>query len=82
MEFHGSRVTSDAGSPAYRELDDALGLTGMAADELVDPPTGKNAINWTRLSRHGFRDNAVRLQLHALACNLANFMRLALPRDV
>ncbi len=29
----------------------------------------------------GLRDNAVRLQLHALAYNLANFMRtLALPK--
>jgi hypothetical protein len=41
---------------------------------------GKNAIRWTRLSCHAFRHNAVRLQLHALAYNLANFMRtLALP---
>ena len=33
-----------------------------------------------RLSCHAFRHNAVRLQLHALACNLANFLRtLALP---
>jgi hypothetical protein len=44
---------------------------------------GKNAIKWTRLSCHKFRDNAVRLQLHALAYNLANFMRtLALPKEV
>ena len=44
---------------------------------------GKNAIKWTRLSRRKFRDNAVRLQLHALAYNLANFMRtLALPKEV
>ncbi len=44
---------------------------------------GKNAIKWTRLSCHKFRDNAVRLQLHALAYNLANFMRtLALPEEV
>ena len=44
---------------------------------------GKNAIKWTRLSCRKFRDNAVRLQLHALACNLANFMRtLALPKEV
>jgi hypothetical protein len=42
---------------------------------------GKNAIKWTRLSCRKFRDNAVRLQLHALAYNLANFMRtLALPK--
>ena len=44
---------------------------------------GKNAINWTRLSCHNFRNNAVRLQLHALAYNLGNFLRtLALPEAV
>ncbi len=44
---------------------------------------GKNAIKWTRLSCRRFRDNAVRLQLHALAYNLGNFMRtLALPEEV
>ena len=42
LEFHGSRVTSDAGLLACRELDDALGLTLMVGDELVDPGTGKN----------------------------------------
>jgi hypothetical protein len=44
---------------------------------------GKNAITWTRLSCHGFAANAVRLQFHALAYNLANFLRtLALPEEV
>src|SRR5680860_1842169 len=44
---------------------------------------GKNAIKWTRLSCFSFAANAVRLQLHALAYNLANFMRtLALSEAV
>jgi hypothetical protein len=42
---------------------------------------GKGAIRWTRLSCRTFAANAVRLQLHALAHNLGNFMRtLALPK--
>jgi hypothetical protein len=41
---------------------------------------GKAAIRWPRLSCRSFAANAVRLQLHALAYNLGNFMRtLALP---
>ena len=44
---------------------------------------GKIAIKWTRLSCRKLRDNEVRLQLHALAYNLADFMRtLALPKEV
>lgn len=44
---------------------------------------GKHALKWTRLSRMRFAANAVRLQLHALAYNLANFLRtLATPADV
>jgi hypothetical protein len=44
---------------------------------------GKNATKWTRLSSRRFKDNQVRLQLFALADNLANFLRqLALPREV
>jgi hypothetical protein len=44
---------------------------------------GKHAINWTRLSCHDFQDNEVRLQLFALAYDLANFVRrLGLPTSV
>jgi hypothetical protein len=44
---------------------------------------GKNAMKWTRLSCCTLAANAVRLQLHALAYNLGNFLRtLALPDAV
>ena len=43
LEFHSSTVTSDAGLLAYRELDDALGLTSTAASGLHDTRTGQNS---------------------------------------
>src|SRR3712207_6778493 len=42
LEFHGSRVTSDAGLLAFRELDDTLGLTEFAGGVLADTRTGRN----------------------------------------
>jgi len=42
LEFHGVKVTSDAGLLAYREIDDVFGLTDMVACEMTDNRSGKN----------------------------------------
>ncbi len=42
LEFHGTKITSDAGLLAYRELDETLGLTSTIDSELGDIRTGKN----------------------------------------
>ena len=42
LEFHGARITSDAGLLAYRELDDVVGLTATAASVLAEGRRGKN----------------------------------------
>ncbi len=42
LEFHGSRITSDAGLLAYRELDEVLGLTDLGGAALSDLRRGKN----------------------------------------
>ncbi len=42
LEFHGAAVTSGAGLLAYRELDEALGLTAVADMGLSDSRTGRN----------------------------------------
>ena len=47
LAFPGSAISSDGGLLLHRELDDALGLTDLAADLLVDTRTGRNGL-------HGF----------------------------
>ena len=42
LEFHGSKLTSDAGLLAYRELDKAMELTKLAGQRLGEWRTGKN----------------------------------------
>ena len=42
LEFHGSKVTSDAGLLAYRDLDEALGLFDSVSKVLSDVRTGRN----------------------------------------
>lgn len=42
LAFRGSSISSDGGLLVHRELDDALGLTDLAANLIADPRIGKN----------------------------------------
>jgi hypothetical protein len=42
LQFSWVAISSDAGLLAYREPDDALGLTEMAGETLADARTGRN----------------------------------------
>jgi hypothetical protein len=42
LEFHGTKVTSDAGLLAYRELDETFGLTTTIESEFYENRKGKN----------------------------------------
>jgi hypothetical protein len=42
LAFQGSSISSDGGLLLHRELDDALGLTDMAAQLVADSRTGRN----------------------------------------
>ena len=84
-----SRVASWRALSACRLHRHQPGAAGRARGGLLQPARhceqwikeGKGAIKWTRLSCRSFAANAVRLQLHALAYNLGNFMRtLAMPK--
>jgi hypothetical protein len=50
LAFRSSSISSDGGSLLHRELDDALGLTGAAAELIADPRTGRNGRH--RLAGH------------------------------
>ena len=98
LEFHGTKVTSDAGLLAYRELDEALGLTSAIDSELRDIRTGKNTQHGLaallRQSIYSRPPKQIILDMDSSvsptygnqegsAYNLGNFLRrLALPKSV
>ena len=42
LAFNGSSISSDIGLLLQHQLDDALGLTDIAAGLIFDPPTGRD----------------------------------------
>jgi hypothetical protein len=75
LQFRGSLVTS-----AAERVVAFYNKRGTCEQWIKE---GKGAIKWTRLSCRTFAANAVRLQLHALAYNLGNFLRtLATPEPI
>ena len=71
LELHGATITSDAGLLAFRELDDALDLTGIASNYLQESRTGRNILHhlvpllrqsiYSRLAGYDDTNDAVRL---------------------
>jgi len=81
LEFHGARITSDAGLLAYRGLDAALGVTDLAGTALTECRHGKDTrhlltgllrqsvcarVNWLRREVAGARMRVPRIDGHGI----------------
>jgi hypothetical protein len=74
---HSRSPASTAVSPRHLRVYNRRGTAEQYIKE------GKYALKWTRLSCKSFKANETRLQLHALAYNMANFLRtLVLPISI
>ena len=83
VEWHPGELihASASSSPTWRVRRSAWSPSTTTAAPEQYIKEGKGAVKWTRLSWRSFAANAARLQLHALAYNLGNFMRtLTMPK--
>jgi hypothetical protein len=90
LKFLGSKVTTDAGLLAYRELDEALGLTEMGAEALSDSHQGGNKQHqlvpllrqsiYSRLSEYEDVSDAERLAIDPAMRHVAGGRASAAPR--
>ena len=76
LEFHGAKVSSDAGLFPYRDLDEAAQLTDSGAAELFDFRTGSNVQHGRRAL---LRQSVYRLLYWAILQRIRRFAAL-LPR--
>ncbi len=90
LEFHGSKITTDAGLLAYRELDEVLGLTDPTGAALSDLRRGKNTRHllmgllrqsvYGRLAGYEDVNNAERLSCDPAMITIARYGRTTRPR--
>jgi len=91
LEFHGTKVTSDARLLAYRELDEALGLTSAIDSELRDNRTGKNTRHsiaallrqsiYSRLAGYDDTNDAKRLCVDPAIWHIAGSRAITVNKD-